>query len=128
MAGKLAQTHARASAHSQGGPDGSKRSLPSVTGPCLSEHNVHAAAWQQALPASCSRCVMRQSEEINFAVMVQSRTETTTRTSTKCTGVSMNYSDKRVPHGRHRKREQYNVINAQYLYGVPNFACGFRFL
>lgn len=35
------------------GPDSNKRSLPSVTGRCLSEHNTEAAPWQQALPASC---------------------------------------------------------------------------
>lgn len=62
-----------------------QHSLPSVTGQCLSEHNTHTAPWQQALPASCSHCVMRQSEEINLAAMLQSRAET--KTCIKCMDV-----------------------------------------
>lgn len=68
--------HARVSAHWRPGPDSNKRSLPSVTGRCLSEHNTEAAPWQQALPASC---VCRDNPgKLNLLQTVQSSATTCT--------------------------------------------------
>lgn len=80
---RFRRTHARL--HIRRRSRQQQHSLPSVTGQCLSEHNTHTAPWQQALPASCSHCVMRQSEEINLAATLQSRAET--KTCIKCMDV-----------------------------------------
>lgn len=87
---RLRHTHARL--HIRRRSRQQQRSLPSVTGQCLSEHNTHTAPWQQALPASCSHCVMRQSEEINLAAMLQSRAET--KTCIKCMDVFLKHHGK----------------------------------
>lgn len=73
-AGKLTRTwtNARASAYSQCGPDSNNAAAKCHWAVFVGTKHSRCAMATSTSCFSCARCVMRQSEEINFAAVVQS--------------------------------------------------------